>query len=98
MSRHWDNGIEWKIAGERAARLEREDQLRAVIARAEEAEADIEDIEELKEENERLRQALEDILRHYEMISDPRNPFTRMSTTAAICRKALGVEPAGGGK
>lgn len=31
-SKHWDDGIEWRIAGERAARLEREDQLRAALA------------------------------------------------------------------
>lgn len=30
-SKRWDGGIEWGIAGERAARLEREDQLREAL-------------------------------------------------------------------
>lgn len=31
LSKHWDGGIEWRIAGERAARLEREDQLSSAL-------------------------------------------------------------------
>lgn len=43
-SKHWDEGIEWNVAGERAVRMEREDQLRESIV----------EIQALRESNDRL--------------------------------------------
>lgn len=40
-SKHWDDGIERRIAGERAARLEREDQLRTAFQRVRELEQEV---------------------------------------------------------
>ena len=40
-SKHWDQGVDWPLAGERAARLEREDQLRDALKRAADAEAQV---------------------------------------------------------
>ena len=39
-SKHWDGGIDWPVAGERAARLEREDQLREAFERIARLEAE----------------------------------------------------------
>jgi len=51
-SKHWDSGIEWSLAGERAVRLEREDQLREALSR----------ISQLEKENAALYSALSDLV------------------------------------
>ena len=40
-SKYWDRGIEWALAGERAVRLEREDQLRESLAESLRLKADL---------------------------------------------------------
>ena len=41
-SKYWDRGIEWALAGERAVRLEREDQLRESLAKSRRLKAEVE--------------------------------------------------------
>ena len=45
-SKYWDRGIEWALAGERAVRLEREDQLRESLAESLRLKAEVERIRE----------------------------------------------------